>query len=111
MGCRCPADRCTREVAAWTTDLCTRTAEAIVCVGAAALARSVAPGELTLGTGTSAGRWPWSWPATVASGESRPEVPVGAAGEAIAQLVPAAREEAAVAETAAITTVSVSTAQ
>ncbi|GEA79917.1 hypothetical protein CUD01_03610 [Cellulomonas uda] len=43
-------DCCTREVAGWTLDLRTRTDEAIACVEGAVLARSVAPGRLTLGT-------------------------------------------------------------
>lgn len=43
-------DCCTREVAGWTLDLRTRTEEAIACVEAAVLARSVTPGRLTLGT-------------------------------------------------------------
>ena len=43
-------DCCTREVACWRVDLRTRAEEAIACVEAGLLARTVPPGRLTLGS-------------------------------------------------------------
>jgi putative transposase len=43
-------DCCTREVAAWTLDLRTRSIESVGCVEAAVMAHHIAPGQLTLGT-------------------------------------------------------------
>lgn len=43
-------DCCTREIAGWSIDVRTRSAEAIACIDAALLGRQVRPGVLTLGT-------------------------------------------------------------
>jgi putative transposase len=49
-------DCCTRELVGWSTELRCRDDEAIACVEAAVLARSVRPGLLTLGTDIQS-RW------------------------------------------------------
>lgn len=43
-------DCCTREIAGWSLDVCCRATGATAVVDAAAMARQIRPGELTLGT-------------------------------------------------------------